>query len=146
MSVHCPILGVWPYRVYTQKKYTSSEVIAQLLKYFSLFVFLLSLRVLSLLAFVDFVVCMIVQRLVLCLSTCRFAINLEADNGDIVMHCNPRFAGTNAVVRNTLQRKSWGHEERHGQFPFRIGQPFEVTITIEEPFYKVCRYPNINNN
>ena len=43
----------------------------------------------------------------------------------------------NAVIRNTCRQGSWGSEEKHGHFPFHLGQPFEVMILIEEPHYKV---------
>ncbi|XP_067938516.1 galectin-4-like [Watersipora subatra] len=67
----------------------------------------------------------------------RFSFNLETDSGDIAMHFNPRFEGMNAVIRNTCQGGSWGGEEKQGYFPFAMGQPFEVNITIEDLHYKI---------
>jgi len=68
----------------------------------------------------------------------RFQLNLETDGGDVAMHFNPRFEGMNSVIRNTCRSGSWGSEEKHGHFPFHLGQPFEVIILIEEHQYKIA--------
>jgi len=61
--------------------------------------------------------------------------------GDKALHFNPRFEGMNAVIRNTCQNGNWGQEEKHGYFPFRLGQPFELKITIEANHYHVSPPP-----
>jgi len=43
----------------------------------------------------------------------------------------------NSVIRNTCRSGSWGQEEKHGSFPFHLGGGFEVSITIEDPHYRV---------
>ncbi len=55
--------------------------------------------------------------------------------GHTAFHLNPRFY-QQAVVRNT-ERGGWGREERHGPFPFRHSQPFEVSVHVESDRYVV---------
>jgi len=47
---------------------------------------------------------------------------------------NPRFHA-NCVVRNT-ERGGWGPEERNGGMPFAKGQPFELTVSVEQDKYR----------
>lgn len=75
------------------------------------------------------------------LQSCdRFHINLETRSG-VALHINPRFSGygANSVVRNS-DLGGWGAEETGGPFPFRHGQHFDVSITVEHDRYIV----NIN--
>jgi hypothetical protein len=72
---------------------------------------------------------------------CRFEINLqsgpkECPEDDVALHVNPRF-NENQIVRNTLQKKVWGVEERHGDLPLARDQEFEILILCEPTHYKV---------
>ncbi|XP_014870056.1 galectin-3-like [Poecilia latipinna] len=74
----------------------------------------------------------------------KFAVNLSAGN-DIAFHFNPRFneAGRKALVRNSLIGEKWGKEERNvNQFPFVLGQPFEMKILCTNTEFKVA----VNNS
>lgn len=72
----------------------------------------------------------------------RFAINLQCGpntnpRDDLALHFNPRFQ-ERAVVRNSLIMGQWGHEERHGHFPFIPGQGFELLLLADsQQQYKV---------
>ncbi|VDM15390.1 unnamed protein product, partial [Wuchereria bancrofti] len=55
----------------------------------------------------------------------RFNINLLKQNGDIVLHFNPRF-DEKAVVRNALIGGVWGKEEREGKIPFGKNKMFDL--------------------
>ncbi|XP_064622314.1 galectin-4-like [Lineus longissimus] len=66
----------------------------------------------------------------------RMVINLEAANGDIVLHINPRF-NDGAIVRNTCQG-NWGGEERSGGMPLQQGGQFECIILVQEGHYKIA--------
>jgi hypothetical protein len=65
----------------------------------------------------------------------RFRIDLLTVNGSIAFHVNPRF-NVGQVVRNT-DCGGWGPEERHGPFPFRRAEPFELIISTESDHFKV---------
>jgi len=63
---------------------------------------------------------------------------MEKDEWDIRVFPKPSyFVAISQVVRNSLQDGAWGAEERDGSFPFRKGQPFEVTIQVNHHSYKV---------
>jgi len=67
----------------------------------------------------------------------RFNVDLETESGDIAFHFNPR-VNERQVVRNTCIRGGWGGEERHGGFPFNVGQQFELVIQVHDAHYKVA--------
>nr|CBX45521.1 GALECTIN-8 protein [Paracentrotus lividus] len=73
----------------------------------------------------------------------RFHVNLQCGVGqnprpDIGFHFNPRFQAQ-TVVRNTLQRQSWGNEERNASyFPFAPNGFFEMIILCEAQGFKVA--------
>jgi len=48
---------------------------------------------------------------------------------------NPRF-NEQAVVRNTKDGK-WGKEEKHGGFPFRVGEAFRIEISAGHDSFRV---------
>lgn len=66
----------------------------------------------------------------------RMVINLEAANGDIALHINPRF-DQGAIVRNT-SHGSWGAEERDGGMPLQQGGQFECILLVQEGHYKIA--------
>ncbi|XP_048413476.1 galectin-4-like isoform X2 [Stegostoma tigrinum] len=72
-----------------------------------------------------------------------FSINLKPSTSpDIAFHISPRFCTEKVIVRNSYMRNSWGKEERSLDLnPFSLGQPFEITILCEQPFFRV----NVNN-
>lgn len=71
-------------------------------------------------------------------SPSRFSINLMCSNGDIAFHFNPRFDEESPVIIcNTWTNKTWGAEDRTLQVPFRPGEPFEMTITVQHAYYEV---------
>lgn len=54
---------------------------------------------------------------------------------DLAFHFNPRFNedGKRVIVRNSCIQQKWGKEERELQnFPFVLGQPFEVSVKTEK--------------
>ncbi|XP_048468300.1 galectin-9 [Rhincodon typus] len=72
-----------------------------------------------------------------------FSINLKPSiSPDIAFHISPRFRTEEVVVRNSYMQNSWCTEERSlAENPFSLGQPFEITILCEQPFFRV----NVNN-
>lgn len=44
----------------------------------------------------------------------------------------------NVIVRNHWQNKSWGTEERNGDFPILTNETFEIIILAEEIQYKIA--------
>ncbi|XP_053330184.1 galectin-4-like isoform X2 [Spea bombifrons] len=60
----------------------------------------------------------------------RFAINFVCFNNDIAFHFNPRFDEGNVIVCNTMQRNSWGSEERKSRMPFQRNTFFDIGITV----------------
>ncbi|KAM7289010.1 galectin-4 [Ixodes scapularis] len=85
----------------------------------------------------------LIQGLVPAVSL-RFSVNLQrgaGEGGDIFLHLNPRFEPSGpVVVRNSLQGKSWGREEREGPSPFAQGRPFLLVITALPQGYEVSTY------
>ncbi|KAK6104882.1 32 kDa beta-galactoside-binding lectin [Brugia pahangi] len=61
----------------------------------------------------------------------RFNINLLKQNGDIILHFNPRF-DEKVVVRNALIGGVWGKEEREGKIPFEKDKIFDLQFHNEE--------------
>ncbi|XP_013408586.1 galectin-4 [Lingula anatina] len=71
----------------------------------------------------------------------RWSFNLQSGpnpESDVAFHFNPRFEGTNQVVRNHRQSGSWGQEERQGGFPFVQNTDFECIILVQHDCYKVA--------
>lgn len=83
----------------------------------------------------------LIQGLVPAVSL-RFSVNLQrgaGEGGDIFLHFNPRFEPSGpVVVRNSLQGKSWGREEREGPSPFAQGRPFVLVITALPQGYELA--------
>uniref|UniRef100_A0A915PE95 Galectin n=1 Tax=Setaria digitata TaxID=48799 RepID=A0A915PE95_9BILA len=69
----------------------------------------------------------------------RFNINLLKQNGDIVLHFNPRF-DEKVVVRNALLSGVWGKEEREGKIPFEKDKIFDLQLQNEK--YAIQIYVN----
>ena len=59
-----------------------------------------------------------------------------AEQVPVALHVNPRFEGTNQVIRNSFQG-NWGPEERAGPFPFIQGHTFEMILLMTTAGYKV---------
>ncbi|KAM9733575.1 galectin-9C-like [Menidia menidia] len=75
----------------------------------------------------------------------RFHINLQSGSGagaDVALHLNPRYDGQAYVVANTLQRGSWGSEERKFSSPFPAGSPFSLVLSVSRDFYHM----NVNGS
>ncbi|XP_035240191.1 uncharacterized protein LOC118209140 [Anguilla anguilla] len=70
----------------------------------------------------------------------RFHINLqsgELKGSDKALHFNPRFAGGEVVVFNTMRNGRWENEERPSEMPFRKGEDFELVFIITAEGYQV---------
>ncbi|XP_030007388.1 galectin-9-like isoform X1 [Sphaeramia orbicularis] len=71
----------------------------------------------------------------------RFAVNLQCGskpNADIALHVNPRYdSGPAVVVTNTLQRGSWGVEERKPNSHLPSGSPFNLVITVTQHAFQL---------
>ncbi|KAI4558606.1 hypothetical protein MJT46_013248 [Ovis ammon polii x Ovis aries] len=68
----------------------------------------------------------------------RFYVNLlcsEEPGSDAALHFNPRL-DESTVVFNTLERGTWGVEERGSGIPFQRGQPFDVLLIATEEGFK----------
>lgn len=63
---------------------------------------------------------------------------LCAATGDIALHVSPNLHSGH-IDRNSVQHMSWGHEEKHGGMPVRLGETFEMVILCDPQFYKVSR-------
>uniref|UniRef100_A0A1I7VHX0 Galectin n=1 Tax=Loa loa TaxID=7209 RepID=A0A1I7VHX0_LOALO len=61
----------------------------------------------------------------------RFNVNLLRQNGDIILHFNPRF-DEKVVVRNALIGGVWGKEEREGKIPFEKDKMFDLLFQNED--------------
>ncbi|XP_076988067.1 galectin-7 [Tamandua tetradactyla] len=71
-------------------------------------------------------------------KTGRFHVNLlcsEEQGADAALHFNPRL-DTSEVVFNSLERGTWGPEERGPGIPFQHGQPFEVLLIATDDGFK----------
>ncbi|XP_037675647.1 galectin-7 isoform X2 [Choloepus didactylus] len=71
-------------------------------------------------------------------KTGRFHVNLlcsEEEGADAALHFNPRL-DESAVVFNSLERGTWGREERGSGIPFQYGQPFEVLLIATDDGFK----------
>ena len=88
----------------------------------------------------------VAQKLTFCCSSCliaiacfRFHINMMVggadENSPVALHLNPRFEGTDQVVRNSWLG-GWGEEEREGAFPLSQGSDFEVIILFTTSCFK----------
>ena len=69
----------------------------------------------------------------------RFYVNLlcsEEPGSDAALHFNPRL-DESTVVFNSLERGTWGAEERGSGIPFQRGQPFDVLLIATEDGFKV---------
>uniref|UniRef100_A0ABI0P1N0 Galectin n=1 Tax=Bos taurus TaxID=9913 RepID=A0ABI0P1N0_BOVIN len=67
-----------------------------------------------------------------------FYVNLlcgEEPGSDAALHFNPRL-DESTVVFNTLERGTWGAEERGSGIPFQRGQPFDVLLIATEEGFK----------
>ena len=60
----------------------------------------------------------------------------EEPGSDAALHFNPRL-DESTVVFNTLERGTWGAEERGSGIPFQRGQPFDVLLIATEEGFKV---------
>ncbi|XP_039767884.1 galectin-7-like [Ornithorhynchus anatinus] len=58
-------------------------------------------------------------------------------NADIAFHFNPRLDAQHTVVMNSQVRGRWLHEIRTPCLPFQGGQPFHLSIKVEENCFKV---------
>ncbi|XP_040110039.1 galectin-7-like, partial [Oryx dammah] len=68
----------------------------------------------------------------------RFYVNLlcgEEPGSDAALHFNPRL-DESTVVFNTLERGTWGAEERGSGIPFQRGQPFDVLLIATDEGFK----------
>ena len=63
----------------------------------------------------------------------------EEPGSDAALHFNPRL-DESTVVFNTLERGTWGAEERGSGIPFQRGQPFDVLLIATEEGFKVCLF------
>ncbi|KAG0440385.1 hypothetical protein HPB47_016307 [Ixodes persulcatus] len=69
----------------------------------------------------------------------KLILNLTSGMGkddDVALHVNPRFAES-AIVRNSLKGGSWGEEERDGEMPLAIGQPFRLSVAVLEDCFRL---------
>lgn len=66
----------------------------------------------------------------------RFNINLLKENGELVLHFNPRF-DQNCVVRNSKTEDTWGNEEREGKLPFKKEVGFDLAIVNEKYGFQI---------
>nr|WCO08195.1 galectin family member 1 [Lateolabrax maculatus] len=69
-----------------------------------------------------------------------FAVNIGPDEQEITLHINPRFnahGDENVVVCNSYQGGNWCEEHREGDFPFRHGEEFKITITFTPTEFQV---------
>ncbi|XP_076834157.1 galectin-8 isoform X2 [Brachyhypopomus gauderio] len=57
---------------------------------------------------------------------------------DVAFHFNPRFGARPCIVCNSLQRVSWGKEERLERMPFKHGAAFETIVLVQENTFKVA--------
>ncbi|CAI4229159.1 unnamed protein product [Auanema sp. JU1783] len=62
----------------------------------------------------------------------KWNLDLLGQNGDILLHFNPRFK-EKAIVRNSHRNGFWDNEEREGHFPFHKNEGFSLTI-VNEPY------------
>ncbi|XP_075692142.1 galectin-4-like [Rhinoderma darwinii] len=67
----------------------------------------------------------------------RFAVNFICYNNDIAFHFNPRFDEGNVIVCNTMQKKSWGSEERKPNMPFQRNNHFDIAILVAGHAFQV---------
>ncbi|XP_065776650.1 galectin-7-like isoform X3 [Muntiacus reevesi] len=73
-----------------------------------------------------------------CLGQPGFYVNLlcsEEPGSDAALHFNPRL-DESTVVFNSLERGTWGAEERGSGIPFQRGQPFDVLLIATEDGFK----------
>ncbi|XP_026857272.1 galectin-8 isoform X2 [Electrophorus electricus] len=57
---------------------------------------------------------------------------------DVAFHFNPRFRTSPCIICNSLQRGSWGKEEKLEEMPFKQGASFETIILVQENIFKVA--------
>ena len=69
----------------------------------------------------------------------------EEPGSDAALHFNPRL-DESTVVFNTLERGTWGAEERGSGIPFQRGQPFDVLLIATEEGFKVCLFHRAGSN
>lgn len=62
--------------------------------------------------------------------------NLCESQSMVPLHISIRFQYS-VVVRNSHQFNSWEKEEKHGPFPFRLGQDFLVEISVQSDGYQI---------
>ncbi|XP_004690357.1 PREDICTED: galectin-7 [Condylura cristata] len=68
----------------------------------------------------------------------RFYVNLlcsDEKDSEAALHFNPRL-DESTVVFNSLERGTWGTEERGKGIPFQGGQPFEVLLIATQDGFK----------
>ncbi|KAI3415823.1 Lectin, galactoside-binding, soluble [Globodera pallida] len=61
----------------------------------------------------------------------RFEVNLLSQDGEHLLHFNPRF-DEGCVVRSSTNEGQWQAEERDGGLPFVPGQQFTLDLSVEE--------------
>ncbi|XP_065353422.1 galectin-8-like [Cloeon dipterum] len=71
-----------------------------------------------------------------------FAINLQKGKTvwpqpPIILHVNPRFREGHVIVRNSLLKGAWGHEEKSGGCPLKPGHSFHVVISCEPKQFNI---------
>ncbi|XP_016061939.1 PREDICTED: galectin-7-like [Miniopterus natalensis] len=67
-----------------------------------------------------------------------FYVNLlcsEEEGAEAALHFNPRM-DESTVVFNTMEKGTWGQEERGHGLPFQRGQPFDVLLIATEQGFK----------
>nr|CAD2152259.1 unnamed protein product [Meloidogyne enterolobii] len=75
-----------------------------------------------------------------------FSINIGAlgkllVNADVLFHFSPRFDEKQVILNSWITGRGWEREERSGDFPFKVGEPFVLEFIATEDSIDV----NVNN-